>query len=147
MRINLLPPPNLHVIIIMLFPLQISRTFGVLVAFSVGLIQDIFTQSLGYHAFSSCTLMYIRYYWLIFLLGRTIEEDKDFDLNQSSPPWILSYFIPLIIIYQVLWFFMSNGMNFYDFGIKILNNFLVIILSIFLCFSAYVLFFMKRKKR
>ncbi|MDW8302161.1 MAG: hypothetical protein RML38_06825 [Bacteroidia bacterium] len=148
LHIDLIPSPNLYIVTILMFPLQISRVIGIFVAFSLGLFQDIFTQSLGYHAFSATTLMYLRHYWLMFLLGRTtIEKDKDFDLNRSSPAWILSYFIPLVILYQFLWFFMSNGMNLKDFGAKLFNNFLAIILSLFLCFSAYVLFFMEKKRR
>lgn len=147
LHIQLLPAPNIYIIIILMFPVHISRTFAVLVAFLLGLIQDVFTQSLGYHAFSACTLMYVRHYWLIFLLGRTIEEDKYYNLNQSSPAWILSYFMPLIVLYQVLWFFMNNGMNVQELGIKIFNSFIVILLSIFLCFSAFVLLFMEKKTR
>lgn len=147
LHIQLLPAPNVYIVIILMFPVHISRVFGVFIAFTLGLIQDIFTQSLGYHAFAACTLMYVRYYWLVFLLGRTIEEDKYYNLNQSSPAWIFSYFTPLIILYQVLWFFMNNGMNIQELGIKIFNSLIVIILSVFLCFSAFVLLFMEKKTR
>lgn len=147
LHIQLLPAPNMYIVIILMFPVYINRVFAVIIAFMLGLIQDVFTQSLGYHAFSACTLMYVRQYWLVFLLGRTIEEDKYYNLNQSSPAWIFSYFTPLIVLYQILWFFMNNGMDIQELGIKIFNSFLIILLSVFLCFSSFVLLFMERKAR
>lgn len=147
LHIQLLPAPNLYIVILLMLPVYLSRVASIVIAFSLGLIEDIFTQSLGYHAFSACTLMYVRHYWLVFLLGRNIKEDKYYDLNQSNSLWIFYYFTPLIILYQVLWFFMNNGMNVQELGIKIFNSFIVILLSLFLCFSAFVLFFMERKTR
>lgn len=147
LHIDLLPAPNLYIVIILIFPVYMNRSFSILIAFLLGLIQDIFTQSLGYHAFSACTIMYLRHYWLIFLLGRTVEEEKYYNLNHSNPAWILYYFSPLIVLYQILWFFMNNGMNVQELGIKLFNSFLTILLSIFLCFSAFVLVFMEKKTR
>lgn len=147
LQIGVIPSPNAFVLLLLLLPVQMDRSITLLISFGLGLVEDIFTQSLGYHAFASCTFVYIRHFWLTFLVGQSTLLDKDFSIQTQTPGWIITYFAPMILLYQLCWYVMNHGINTQNLLFSILNNGIVVLETFFICFSAFVLFFMQRKNR
>ncbi|MGB1044051.1 MAG: rod shape-determining protein MreD, partial [Flavobacteriaceae bacterium] len=65
--------PFIPVLFLFWFPMYIPKNIMMVVAFFLGLIIDIFTDTVAFHAFSLSTIAYLRPSILKFCFGNNIE--------------------------------------------------------------------------
>lgn len=100
--------------IYLLFMLSLPRETGFLAAMFlgllIGLVIDIFYQTVGIHAAALVFLMFVRPYWLSVNVPRSGYEVNDLMvLGNYGLPWFIGYALPLIFAYCCIVFFVEAG--------------------------------------
>ena len=131
----------IYVGFILLYPFDISRIQLMLLSFLMGLIVDIFYDTLGLHAFVSVLLAYLKpaYLKLITPTGgyENVVRPK---LKNFGFSWFILYAYPLIILHHLTLYFTEAG-GFSHFGYLMIKAFMsslftTIVLVIFQYFSS-----------
>lgn len=132
--------PYIYVLFILLLPVNSPKYAILLLAFLMGLTIDVFSNSLGVHAFASVFVGYFRA--LIIRLITNREEDmSDYPgLAQNGFGWFLKYTTILVILHHLVLFFIevftfNNSLEtLYRVFLSSLFSIFVIILSQFIIF-------------
>lgn len=91
-------------------PVDVNPLAGMVAAFLMGLLVDLFYDSPGLHAMASVLLVFLRHYWL-----RLLTPQGGFDsgsrpaLTQYGSLWYLLYALPLVFIHHSVLFFTEAG--------------------------------------
>ena len=96
------------IIILLLYTYKKNSLKNLLFGFFIGLVVDIFNDSLGVYSMVSITIVYFRNFWILKILG----EDKTSELDEVSMYELGSfqYFIfsyPVILLYFTLLAFLE----------------------------------------
>lgn len=99
----------IYVLGILILPISIRPIPLMLIAFSMGLLVDVFYETIGMHTASATFLAFIRPFWLkaISPTGGYDESDEP-TLNQMGLGWFISYGLPLIFSYSLMFFFIDQ---------------------------------------
>jgi hypothetical protein len=132
--------PYVYILFIILLPLSTPRYAVLILAFALGLIIDIFSNSLGVHSAATVFVAYIRP--LVIRLISNREDDKsDYPgLNQNKLSWFINYVVIMVLIHHTLLFYLEvyTFANFFNTLYRVLLSSLfsiiVIVLSQFLVF-------------
>lgn len=132
--------PYVYVLFIILLPLSAPRYAVLILAFALGLIIDIFSNSLGVHSAATVFVAYIRP--LVIRLISNREDDKsDYPgLNQNKLGWFINYVVIMVLIHHTLLFYLEvyTFANFFNTLSRVILSSLfssiVIVLSQFLVF-------------
>ena len=132
--------PYIYILFIMLLPLKAPRYAILIGAFLLGLSVDIFSNTLGIHAFASVFIAYVRPVIIRVITNR--EEDmSDYPgLRQNGMGWFLYYTTLMVLIHHSVLFFVEvfSFANFLDTLYRILlssiSSIFVIVLSQFIVF-------------
>lgn len=132
--------PYVYVLFIILLPLSTPRYAVLILAFALGLIIDIFSNSLGVHSAATVFVAYIRP--LVIRLISNREDDKsDYPgLNQNKLGWFINYVVIMVLIHHTLLFYLEvyTFANFFNTLSRVilssLFSIIVIVLSQFLVF-------------
>ena len=132
--------PYIYILFIMLLPLKAPRYVVLVGAFLLGLAVDIFSNTLGIHAFASVFVSYIRPVVIRVITNR--EEDmSDYPgLRQNGMGWFLYYTTLMVLIHHSVLFFIEvfSFANFLSTVYRILlssiSSIFVIVLSQFIVF-------------
>ncbi len=95
----------LYPLIILLLPLKVSRNALILIGFSIGIILDIFYNSIGIHAATAVFTAFLRPYIL-----QLIEPRGGYNVNISPTrfhlgfPWFVQYASILVLIHCFIYF-------------------------------------------
>lgn len=100
--------PYIYILFILSLPVNCPRWFDLILGFSLGLCMDIFTNTLGIHAFA-CTLMaYTRFYAIKLFVS---EEDRINDTPSVQSfgvaPYI-KYVVMLTLIHHTALFMLES---------------------------------------
>lgn len=133
--------PYVYVLFIILLPLSAPRYAVLILAFILGLIIDIFSNSLGVHSAATVFVAYVRP--LVIRLISNREDDKsDYPgLNQNKLSWFISYVVFMVLIHHTLLFYLEvyTFANFFNTLYRVilssLFSIIVIVLSQFLVFK------------
>jgi len=133
--------PYVYVLFIILLPLSAPRYAVLILAFILGLIIDIFSNSLGVHSAATVFVAYVRP--LVIRLISNREDDKnDYPgLNQNKLSWFINYVVFMILIHHTLLFYLEvyTFANFFNTLYRVilssLFSIIVIVLSQFLVFK------------
>lgn len=99
--------PYIYVLFILLLPLSTPPYLMMLLAFLIGLVVDIFSNSLGLHAASSVLIAFIRPV-VIRLISDREEDRSDYPgLFQNSFGWFISYVGILVVIHHFALFYLE----------------------------------------
>ena len=92
---------------ILLLPLTTHRSWSMLIAFSIGLIVDIFSNTPGVHASAGVLVAYLRTPWLGVA---TDVSNEELDLTVSSLGLVKFslYLFPLILVHHFMLFTLEN---------------------------------------
>ncbi len=132
--------PYLYVLFIMLLPLKSPRYVVLVGAFLLGLSVDIFSNTLGIHAFASVFISYLRPIVIRIITNR--EEDmSDYPgLKQNRFIWFLSYTALMVIIHHTVLFYVEV-FSFANFFGTLYRAFLSSLFSIFvIVLSQFIVF-------
>ena len=112
------------IMILLLYKYQKDSKEGLLVSFFLGLLFDIFNDSLGLYSLSCVLIMYFRNLWVLKIIG----EEKTEELNLLSVRELggfqfFIYCFPIIVLFYSILSLFESG-NFIS-----LNNMLFVFLS------------------
>lgn len=132
--------PYVYVLFIILLPLSAPRYVVLILAFVLGLIIDIFSNSLGVHSAATVFVAYVRP--LVIRLISNREDDKsDYPgLYQNKLSWFINYVVFMVLIHHTLLFYLEvyTFANFFNTLYRVilssLFSIIVIVLSQFLVF-------------
>ena len=132
--------PYIYVLFIILLPLSTPRYATLILAFLLGLVIDIFSNSLGVHSAATVFVAYIRP--LVIRLISPREDDRsDYPgLNQNKLSWFINYVIIIVFLHHAMLFYLEvyTFANFFNTLYRVilssLFSIIVIVLSQFLVF-------------
>ena len=117
---------------LLLIPFRTSRAYLLIIAFLVGLIVDIFSNTPGIHAGACVFIMYIRDLWL----GIVVDDTEDLtNINHVTirKRGIIFYVFPLVFVHHFILFLVENGGT-YLFWMLLSKSFLSAIFSFSIIF-------------
>ena len=123
--------PYLYILFLIVFPLNAPRPLFLIVAFLLGFIVDIFTDTLGIHAFATVFTAFVRPH----ILGMYIPRDNhDYELPSMvnfGEVVFIKYAVTMVLTHHLVLFLME-AFSFSSFGFLflkiILNSILTLIL-------------------
>jgi hypothetical protein len=133
--------PYAYLLFIILLPLSTPRYLILILAFLLGLIIDIFSNSLGVHSAATVFAAYARP--LVIRLISNREDDKsDYPgLHQNKLIWFVNYVLIMVLLHHTVLFYLevytfTNFFNtFYRVILSSLFSIIIIVLSQFLVFK------------
>jgi rod shape-determining protein MreD len=99
--------PYVYVLFIMLLPLNSQRYVVLLLSFLIGLTIDIFSNTLGMHAFASVFIAYLRPGIIRVITNREEDMSEYPGLAQTGFSWFLSYAAIMVIIHHTVLFYIE----------------------------------------
>lgn len=98
----------------LLFMLSLPKELGYLgamfLALAIGLVIDLFYQTVGIHAAALVFLMFVRPFWLSVNVPRSGYEVNDLMvLGNNGLAWFIGYSLPLVFVYCCIVFFVEAG--------------------------------------
>ncbi len=135
----------LYLLGILVLPISIRTIPLLFIAFGLGFVLDIFYETIGLHTAAATFLAFIRPLWLkaISPTGGYVDVEEP-TLSEMGLGWFLSYSLPLIFMYSLIFFAVDQWGTGGLFGVLYKSLFT----SIFTCLLAIlvqVLFFKRRR--
>lgn len=133
--------PYIYVLFVILFPLNSPRWASLSLAFLLGFIVDIFSNSLGIHAAATVFIAYVRPFIIRLISNREDERSEYPGLNQSKPGWFITYVLLMVFLHHFILFYLEvyTFSHFFNTLLRIVLStvfsVIVIILSQFLVFK------------
>lgn len=141
MPIGQLARPYVFLLFLLMLPANMSKAAQYLIAFGAGMFIDIFTHTIGMHAFACVLMMAVRPYWINILTGTTNRTKEELAFGTQALSWIASYLFPLIFVHHLTFFLLeASGDVFQHFGLvllKILTSSLYTFVIVFLVFGIF----------
>lgn len=132
--------PYLYILFILLLPVNTPRYVLLLSAFILGLSVDVFSNTLGIHAFATVFVSYVR----PIIIGSITNREEDMSdypgMQQNGFMWFLYYTAIMVFMHHVVLFFVEvfSFSNFletlYRTVISSVFSIFVIVLSQFIVF-------------
>jgi len=126
--------PSFYLLFILILPLNTPAWLRLSLAFLLGFIIDMFSQSPGLHTSSTVLIAFIQPYILLAFKTTDIDESKSCSLSRLGYQWFISYTLAMILIHHSLYFLLEV----FSFD-QFLDTFYRIILSSFATFMAIML--------
>ncbi len=119
--------PYVYILFVILLPLSTPRYLVLILAFALGFIIDVFSNSLGVHSAATVFIAYLRP--LIIRVISNREDDKsDYPgLHQNKLIWFVSYVVFMVLLHHLLLFYLEV----YTFANFLNTLFRVILSSVF----------------
>lgn len=136
----------IYLLAILILSISIKTTSTLLIAFLLGLMVDVFYETIGMHAAAATMLAFARSLWLRVISPNggyvDIEEPT---VNEMGLVWFLTYSFPLIFIYSLV-FFTADQWGTSGFLGVLNKSFFSSILTCVLVIIVQVLFFKRRRE-
>jgi hypothetical protein len=133
----------IYLLFLLTRPVESNPLTGMLVAFAMGLLVDLFYDSEGLHAMASVTLMYMRGFWLTRITPQGgYERNANPTIVANGVQWFLVYSVPLLFIHISVLFFVEAG-GFTHFWFTLLKVMASVLFTSFIL-VLYQLFFSKQ---
>ena len=131
----------ISILFVLLLPFETPRWFLIFTSFLLGLSIDIFSDSLGMHAFASVSIAFLRPYVLNFISPRDGYEPGTFPrIFYFGFLWFAKYSIIIIFVHH-FFYFLIEAFSFQGFDFTMIKvflssifTFIVVILSQYLIF-------------
>jgi hypothetical protein len=130
----------LYPVIVLLLPFRISRHYAILIGFVIGLIIDMFYDTIGVHAFALTATAYARGLLLAYL-----EPRGGYQLSMSPTifsmglNWVLTFTVFSLLIHTFL-YFTAEIFTFVYIGQILLKTLITLILSMLVVTGYHLLF-------
>lgn len=113
--------PNIYLLALLLLPLDLPLSVQYIIAFTTGLIVDIFQMTFGIHASSALMLMAVRPYIILALNINKKQLVTEVPLpGRRDLKWLMSYTLLLVFVHQTM-STMLELWSFHRFGITLLT--------------------------
>jgi len=132
--------PYIYILFVLLLPLSSPRYAVLILAFLIGITIDIFSNSLGVHAFATVFAAYFRPY-IIRLISNREEDKSDYPgLIQTNGRWFLGYITIMVVIHHTVLFYLEV-FTFHNFFETLFRIFVSSIFTIFaIVLSQFIVF-------
>lgn len=134
--------PYVYVLFVLMLPMKTPRWLLLTAAFLLGLSVDIFADTLGFHAFATTLIAFVRPYVINFFTHRDdFGKGSVPSLAVYGLPWFLRYAASMIVIHHFALFYLEaftfQGFFFTFFRIIISSAFtlLVVLLAQYLFYK------------
>ncbi len=97
--------PAFFLFFVLMLPLNTSVALRLVLAFVMGLLVDVFSQSMGMHTAAVVAMAYVQHY-----LIQNIKTSKDIDMSKYPTlkvvgfTWFAMYAVCLILVYHLVFF-------------------------------------------
>lgn len=132
--------PYVYLLFIILLPLSTPRYAVLILAFVLGLIIDVFSNSLGVHSAATVFAAYVRPLVIRIISNREDDKSDYPGLNQNKLAWFINYVLIMVLLHHTLLFYLevytfANFLNtLYRVILSSLFSIIIIVLSQFLVF-------------
>mgnify|MGYP001392165551 CR=1 FL=1 len=135
--------PYFYIIFLILLPFQIPRALLLILGFLLGVSIDIFTNTMGVHAFACVLIAFMRPGILSLISSReTLDSVSAPRIQTMSIGWFIGYAAIMVIIHHLVLFFLE-AFTFNDFLFTLLRGILSSLLSLSLIVLSQFLIFRK----
>jgi len=132
--------PYIYILFVMLLPLNSPRYLVLISAFLLGLSVDVFSNTLGIHAFATVFVSYLRPIIIRLITNREEDMSEYPGLQQNGFIWFLYYTILMVVIHHSVLFFVEV-FSFINFFGTLYRAFLSSMFSIFvIVLSQFIVF-------
>ena len=101
--------PYLYVYFLIVLPVDFSPNIGLFVAFAMGIIIDMFSQTMGMHTISAVFLAYARPYILRYMAPRDgYEFSRNVSIKQMGWLWFLTFSGLMVFLHHFVLFFIES---------------------------------------
>ena len=132
--------PYVYILFIILLPLSAPRYLVLILAFALGFIIDIFSNSLGVHSAATVFIAYMRPLVIRIISNREDDKSDYPGLHQNKITWFVGYVAIMVLLHHLLLFYLevytfANFLNtLFRVILSSIFSIIVIILSQFLVF-------------
>lgn len=99
-----------YILIFLTLPIDTNRIVQLLTGFVIGLIIDMFYNTLGIHAAASVMLVYLRIYWAqVMTPSGGYDSGPKINVRTQGLGWFLTYAYPMVFVHVLLLFFIEAG--------------------------------------
>jgi len=99
-----------HLLFLLMLPRELNWSLGMIIALVIGLIIDLFYQTIGIHTAAGVLLMFLKPVWHRYNTPRSGYEVGDLMLIRTyGLSWYLGYATPLILVYSLATMFIEAG--------------------------------------
>ncbi|MEM6735442.1 MAG: Rod shape-determining protein MreD [Bacteroidota bacterium] len=99
---------------LLLLPVNISRSYLLIIGFFSGLLVDVFSNTPGIHASACVFIMFFRNFWLS-LIDSDWRELSNLNILSLKTTGFFAFILPLIFVHHLVLFMVENG-GFHFFG-------------------------------
>lgn len=133
--------PFLFVGAILMLPFRLDKSFVLIIAFTTGLIIDVFYNTMGMNA-AACTFMAFCRPWVLRVYSPTGDYNADAagTIGSMGLRWMIGYAGTLILIHHIILFYLEM-FTFHDFFTTLLKVILSGITTLILLLITQSLFF------
>jgi rod shape-determining protein MreD len=93
--------PQVFLLIILLFPIHISTVYIMLMAFGIGMIQDVFNGTMGLHIFSCVFIGFIRVFIVRLFTEKKLDETFELTFSEQGFRFYFLYLLFSFMIYHL----------------------------------------------
>lgn len=113
--------PYIYLLFFLHLPISFKTTYSMLLGFLMGLLVDIFANTMGVHTFACVLLCFVRNQW-IALLFSSLNAQQDDTLTPLRVGWLnyLKYVLGLVLLHH-LFIYMLEAFTFYAFGYTLIR--------------------------
>ncbi len=130
-----------YVIFILLLPFEINKYTLMILGFILGIIVDIFNNSIGMHAFATVFISFLRPYVLqIYSTKDEYEIGHKPGLYDYGYGWFIRYSLTLLFIHHFIFYFIEV-FRFYNFHLTFIKIIISSIASLIFIILYQLLFF------
>lgn len=123
--------PFLYLYVIVKLPVNISRSQVILISFFLGIIIDIFSNTLGMHAAACSIVGFLRNPLMHSLSSKEIAEGDNPSFKTLGTGSFIKYVTSLIVLHHVT-LFLIESLSLFDPAFLLLRIFLCVILTVLL---------------
>ena len=133
--------PYVYLLFIILLPLSSPRYLVLILAFLLGFIIDIFSNSLGVHSAATVFAAYARPLVIRIISNREDDKSDYPGLHQNKLAWFVNYVVIMVLFHHIVLFYLevytfANFLNtLYRVILSSLFSIIIIVLSQFLVFK------------
>jgi rod shape-determining protein MreD len=99
--------PQVFLLIILLFPIHISTVYIMLMAFGIGMIQDVFNGTMGLHTFVCVFIGFIRVFIVRLFTEKKLDETFELTFSEQGFRFYFLYLLFSFMIYHFIYYSME----------------------------------------
>ncbi len=132
--------PYVYILFVILLPLSAPRYLVLILAFALGFIIDVFSNSLGVHSAATVFIAYMKPLVIRVISNREDDKSDYPGLHQNKLMWFVSYVTIMVLLHHLLLFYLEvyTFANFLNTLVRVILSsvfsIIVIVLSQFLVF-------------